>query len=468
MNKLIIPILIPALTAVVGLTFLALWVCADTPLAIEIRLPDETRVTVTEDENAAPIAELSELTVSDGVPADIPGEWSRFRGINHDNISIDETVTLARQWPASGPPVLWSLEMGEGYAGAVVRNGRVFVLDYDRDRQLDCLRCFSLADGEEIWRFTYPVKIKRNHGMSRTVAAVTDKYVVSLGPKCHVACLDPNTGEMHWMLDLVKDFKTKVPLWYAGQCPIIDGDNAIIAPGGDPLMMAVDLATGEIVWRTPNAQGWQMTHSSIAPMEFAGKKMYIYCGHRGVVGASADDGSVLWESTEWFIRSATVPSPVIIDDGRIFFTGGYEAGSVMMQLKETDAGVIEAEVLYRLPVETFGAEQQTPIYYNGYLYGVGQNDDQLSCLDLDGNIVWQSGSATQFHLGPFMIANGLIYAMDDSGLLTLAEATSAGYRQLAQAQVLDGHDSWGPMAMVSGRLIVRDMTQMVCLDVTER
>jgi len=139
-----------------------------------------------------------------------------------------------------------------------------------------------------------------------------------------------------------------------------------------------------------------------------------------------------------------------------------------MQLKETDAGVIEAEVLYRLPVETFGAEQQTPIYYNGYLYGVGQNDDQLSCLDLDGNIVWQSGSATQFHLGPFMIANGLIYAMDDSGLLTLAEATSAGYRQLAQAQVLDGHDSWGPMAMVSGRLIVRDMTQMVCLDVTER
>ena len=26
--------------------------------------------------------------------------------------------------------------------------------------------------------------------MSRTVPAVTDKYVVALGPKCHVMCLD--------------------------------------------------------------------------------------------------------------------------------------------------------------------------------------------------------------------------------------------------------------------------------------
>jgi outer membrane protein assembly factor BamB len=29
----------------------------------------------------------------------------------------------------------------------------------------------------------------------------------------------------------------------------------------------------------------------------------------------------------------------------------------------------------------------------------------------------------------------------------------------------DGVDCWGPMALVGGRLIVRDMTRMVCLDV---
>ena len=32
----------------------------------------------------------------------------------------------------------------------------------------DSLRCLSLETGEEIWRYTYPVRVKWNHGMSRT------------------------------------------------------------------------------------------------------------------------------------------------------------------------------------------------------------------------------------------------------------------------------------------------------------
>jgi outer membrane protein assembly factor BamB len=28
----------------------------------------------------------------------------------------------------------------------------------------------------------------------------------------------------------------------------------------------------------------------------------------------------------------------------------------------------------------------------------------------------------------------------------------------------DGFDAWGPMALVGGRLVLRDMTRMTCLD----
>jgi outer membrane protein assembly factor BamB len=66
-----------------------------------------------------------------------------------------------------------------------------------------------------------------------------------------------------------------------------------------------------------------------------------------------------------------------------------------------------------------------------------------------------------------MIADGMIYVMDDSGVLTLVEATPAGFTVIEQGQVLSGHESWGPMAMVGGRLIVRDFTEMICLDVSE-
>ncbi|MGB9597938.1 MAG: PQQ-binding-like beta-propeller repeat protein, partial [Candidatus Poribacteria bacterium] len=199
-------------------------------------------------------------------------------------------------------------------------------------------------------------------------------------------------------------------------------------------------------------------------MDFKGKRMYVYCASGGVVGVSAQDGSILWETDEWKIGIATVPSPVIIGDERIFLTGGYGTGSMMIKLVES-GGKITVKTLYRLKPDVFSCDQQTPILYKGHLYGV-RPDGQLACIDLEGKLLWTSGSANRFGLGPFMIADDLIFIMDDYGLLTLVSATPEGYRQLAQAKVLDGHDAWGPMALASGRLIVRDLTKMVCLDVS--
>ena len=458
--------IIPLIIVIAAVIALAVWFKTEPSEVLEKRLPGRDKTTVTANDQV-PLSEMrGTLAKSDGVPADLPGAWPRFRGENFDNIFHDEQVPLQKNWPESGPKVLWSLEVGEGYAGAAVRNGCVYILDYDREKQADALRCLSLADGKEIWRYSYPVKVKRNHGMSRTVPAVTDKYVVSLGPKCHVTCLDAESGAFRWMIDLVRQFGTKVPLWYAGQCPLIDNERAIIAPGGKVLMTAVDCATGKIIWETENPHHGQMTHSSIMPLEFAGRRMFVYCASSFVVGVSAQDGQILWESTDWKIRSATVPSPLIIGEGKIFFCGGYNAGSMMMRLTE-EKGRIIPQTLFRLGPEIFDSIQQTPILYGGYIYGV-RSDEQLVCHDLEGKIVWTGGSDNKFGLGPYLIANGLIYIMNDSGLLTLAGATPNGYQPLAQARVLTGPDSWGPMAMAWGRLILRDLTKMICLDVTEK
>lgn len=490
--------MIPVFVGALGIFAILMWLDTGPNEDLMERIPG----TDTADLETLPSEDVSavssgRLIKSDGVPANLPGAWPRFRGENFDGIS-DEKVSLAKTWGEGEPKELWAIDVGEGYAGVAVLNGRVYILDYDAAERADALRCLSLADGKEIWRYSYPVKVKRNHGMSRTVPAVTEKYVVSLGPKCHVLCLNSTTGELYWTLDLVKDFGTKVPLWYAGQCPLIDEDKAILAPGGDEaLIMVVDCETGNILWKTPNPHSWQMTHASIMPMEFNGQRMYVYCASRGVVGISADDGRILWETTDWKISIATVPSPLIMAEGRIFLSGGYNAGSMMLQLvertgsvgrgtaeslpdgehvasslEENDGGEITtenypyiAETLFRLKPQVFGATQQTPIFFDGYIYGV-RPDEELVCLNPDGELIWSSGAANRFGLGPFMIANGLIYLMDDSGVLTLAEATPAGYKQLAQSQVLHGHDSWGPMAMAGGRLIVRDLTRMVCLDVS--
>jgi outer membrane protein assembly factor BamB len=120
-----------------------------------------------------------------------------------------------------------------------------------------------------------------------------------------------------------------------------------------------------------------------------------------------------------------------------------------------------------LPAATFGATQHTPILYKDHIIGV-RPDGQLVCLDFNGKITWQSGPAHKFGSGPYIIAQDMIYVMDDDGVLTLAQASITGYKELAQAKVLEGPDAWAPLALADGLMILRDVNQMVCLDVKAR
>ncbi len=434
------------------------------PDEVPPRLPVGNRDGPTVHAGPSPLA--SGLTVpGPGEPSILPGSWPSFRGPERDGVSR-ETTPLLETWPAGGPPVLWSVEVGEGYAGPVIEDGRVYLMDYDREAQADALRCLSLDDGREIWRFSYPVVIKRNHGMSRTVSAVAKGLVVALGPMGHVSCVDAETGGFRWGVDLVREHGTEIPPWYAGQCPLIDGDRVILAPAGtppeDPLLTALDLSTGEPLWSTPNTLAWKMTHASIAVAEIEDARTYVYCGHRGIAGVSAEDGTLLWSTPEWKISIATVPTPLPLPDGRIFLSGGYKAGSMMLRVHSGGEGWTTAAE-YRLDDGTFGATQQTPIYDDDRIFGV-RPDGELTCLAPDGSLRWTSGPSHRFGLGPFLLADGKLLVMDDDGELTLAAASTDRFELLARAKVLDGHDSWGPMALAGGLLLVRDLTEMRCLD----
>lgn len=390
------------------------------------------------------------------------GSWPCFRGAARDDVSAASTP-LAPAWPQGGPRRIWSVNLGQGYAAPAVAAGRVYVTDYDEAAQCDALRCFVLDTGAEIWRRSYPVVVKPNHGISRTVPAVSGKYVVSLGPKCHVLCADSVTGDVRWKIDLVAEYGTVVPEWYAGQCPLIDNGRAILAPCGSALTIAVDLATGKVVWKTPNPHAWDMTHASILPVTIAGTRMYVCCTSGGTVGISAKDGSLLWETTDWTIPTAIVPTPVDIGDGRIFLSGGYGAGSLMLRVSQA-GGKWSAASLYRTPSTVFGSDQQTPIYYKGYIYGVIPGE-QLACIDLDGHTRWTSGESHRYGLGPYLIADGRIYILDDHGTLSMVDASPDGFHLLASAAILPGPEAWGPLALIGTKLLARDLTHLVCVDV---
>jgi len=415
------------------------------------------------------------------------GNWPRFRGEKLDGINHQD-IELADTFPAEGPREIWRLELGAGYAGAAIYEGRVYVMDHV-EGEGDVLRCFDFDSAKELWRTGYKIRVPNNHGITRTTPAVTDSYIVTMGPMGQVMCVERGTGKALWGMSLSREYGTRdlSGCWYAGQCPLIEDGNAIIAPAGtNVLMIAVACATGEVVWEAPNRNGWRMSHSSIVPVTVDGTKMYVYCSVGGITAVGAEGelaGKVLWETDEW-TSSVLMPSPVVMDGNRLFFTSGYDGGSALVEIVR-EGESFKPRFIYnfngkRKSRDCFSTYQHTPIYYEGHLFGIQLNSArerkmEFVCVDPNGpggRIVWGSGEDTVFTApkkreawGPYILADGKFYVMGDTGLMAMFEANTAECRKLGEWQLLeDGHEVWGPMAIVDGRLFVRDYTRLLCFD----
>jgi outer membrane protein assembly factor BamB len=407
-------------------------------------------------------------------PAKSSGSWPRFRGSDYNNISKDATPTLD-SWPDEGPPVLWKIALGEGHAAPSVYEGRVYILDYDEKKRADALRCFSLETGEELWKRWYHVAIKRNHGISRTIPTVTDKYILSMGPRCHVMCLDRESGELLWTLDPVRDFGAEIPQWYTAQCPLVDNDIAIIAIGGDDLLLGIDCATGEIKWKTPNPDSWKMSHSSVLPATIHGKRMYIYMAVGGVCGVSAepgDIGTILWKTSEWS-PTVVATSPLYLGNNQILVTTGYGAGGARIIVEKTTTGFSASVTETHTPKDGLSSEQQTPLMTGDYIWTINPKDagamrNQLTCYHRSDlrTPVWSSGKESRFGLGPYMVVGDKMFLLNDDSELFMYRIGNGNATLLDSYRVIeDGADAWGPLAFVDGYLLLRDSRTLVCIDI---
>jgi outer membrane protein assembly factor BamB len=390
--------------------------------------------------------------------------WTQFRGPRRDGVSRE--TGLLRSWPAEGPRVLWSLAVAQGYSGAAVEGGKVYFNDYDEGAGEWLVRAVALADGRELWRFREARRIRPNHGITRTVPAVDGERVFSFDPKAVLHALDAATGAELWRKNLVEEYKTTIPPWYNGQCPLIEEGRLLVAPAGDALVVALDKATGKELWRTPNPEGWPLSHASLMPAKLAGVDQYLFNTLAGTVGVAADDGRLLWHYPFKF-NVSVAPSPLAVDGERVYLTAGYDAGGAMLKVSRNGDGAFAAEGLFVHTPDVWNSEIHTPIVWQDHLYAVGKLKRGLfTCLDKDGKVVWTSAGQASFEMGSFLLADGMFFVLDGkTGMLRLIEAGTGGYEELARAQVLAGHDVWAPMALSGGKLVLRDLSRMVCLEV---
>ena len=416
--------------------------------------------------DSIPFATAIERQAGDGVPSTQTASWPGFRGPDRTGILQLPELKLLTRWPDKGPAVKWQVSLGEGYGGAAVAAGRVYVLDHEKKSKRDVLRALSLDDGKEIWNVSYPAAMKRNFGYTRTVPAVGPAFVVSLGPLGQLLAVSPDKGEVLWTADLVAEYQAEIPQWYAAQCPLVDGKTVVVAPGSASLLAAYDGLSGELLWRIDNPAGWKMTHASIGLATIGERRFYLYPADKGLVVVDAESRTVVVADDTWRVRVANVPTPVFVPPNRVFVTGGYNAGSRLARIDGVFPAPMDLTTLWEVPAEEFGSHIQTPVFHQGCFIAVNEKE-QLACLDETGKIRWTSGAELEFGLGPFIVVNGLVYALAADGTLHLGRPHGERLEMLASAKVLAGPDAWAPLAFVDGLLLARDPAQMVCLQVGE-
>lgn len=406
---------------------------------------------------------------------ELKGEWPNFRGSSHTNIVTNANGLKLVEGDFAE---VWNIETGEGHAAPVISEGKAYVLDYNERMNADELRCVDLQTGNQLWRRWYRVPMKRNHGFSRTIPAISEGLIVTIGPEGHVMCCDKNNGEVKWTIDMKKRFESEIPFWYTGQCPLIDDGVLVLAPSGkDTLMIGVDIKTGNTLWGTPNTVGFKMSHSSVMPMTLGGTRTYVYIGVGGICGVSAEknsQGQLLWSANKWQ-PSVVAPSPLQISQNQVFLVAGYGAGGALLQVdKSGNSWTATIKDSYKAN-QGMSSEQQTPLNFNGTLITILPKDgggmrERLAMYNPSNlhNPIWTSAADERFGLGPYIMIDGKLFVFKEDGELYVYSVAQTSMTLIKKQRVMEeGIDAWGPMAYADGYLIVRDSKNVKCLKIFE-
>ena len=407
-------------------------------------------------------------------------DWPQYLGPNRNGISTQKGIL--RSWPQQGPEVLWTAEVGIGYGGPAIKDGKVYLLDRD-DKVSDKMRCFDLASGKELWSFVYDAPGVTPFPGSRSVPAVDGKYVYSCGHNGDFYCIDINTHKPVWHKNIWTDFGGgDIPRWAITQCPLIYGDMVILASQAPQAgVVAYDKLTGNVRWTTPSLGNVGYVSPSIVKVNKENHIVMITASSRGgggskVVGIAPLTGKLLWEYTNW---SCVIPVPGAVDagEGRILITGGYNAGAAMIKVEKKVDGTFNVSELYKNP--DFGAHTQSPVLYNGNFYAEYSTNDRkdgLACMSFDGQLKWKTGRSPLFDKGGILAVDGVLIATDGMSKLYIIEPDPSSFKPIAQAEILGAGGStdqrfssmnWAPLALADGRLLIRDQRQLMCVKIAQ-
>ncbi|MDX2150287.1 MAG: PQQ-binding-like beta-propeller repeat protein [Bryobacteraceae bacterium] len=392
--------------------------------------------------------------------------WPSFRGPN-------ATGTL----PSADPPLQWDRPLwttpipGAGHASPVVWGDSVYVITavpagapttvdlkandrvvFAEDRVPHTWKLLALhrATGRIRWQSDLhqatPRQARHSRGSYANATPATDgrRIVVSLWQEA-IACVDAK-GRLRWKKD-IRPADPKAAL-DAASSPVIDGNLVFLqcdwSPGG--FLLALDLDSGNEVWRKPRAEG----HSWTTPAVYRspqGESVLVANSSRRILGYRTRDGAELWS----FDNSTTqpwdrIPAPVVTGD-LVIVTGGAPDRPIYA-IRTSASGEVKPEHL-AWTTGRGAPYMSTPLALDGLLYTV-QGNGILTAYELStGARLYQQRLGCQVSASPVGVPDRVCLLAEDGTLFSIKSGRT--YELLAKASA--GEPCLATPAL-SGRLLI--------------
>jgi outer membrane protein assembly factor BamB len=436
-------------------------------------------------------------------------DWPQWFGPQRDGVWREEGIL--DRFPPGGPKVRWRVPVGAGYAGVAVAGDRVYLTEFvvkdgaklpqngfARGRIVgsERVRCLDDAIGKERWVHEYPCTYSISYPAGpRATPLVAGGKVYTLGAMGDLRCLDADSGQLIWSRNLPKDYDAPVPTWGFAAHPLLDGDCLITLAGGDgSVVVAFHKDTGKELWR--NLSSFSIGYCPPVIYTVGATRQLIIWHPEEVCGLEPETGKLYWSVPFRLHQSAlSIPMPRYDGGERLFITSFYNS-ALMLRL---DRDKPAASVLWRgkgkgeKPTQTAAIHSimPTPVFKDGYVYGV-DSYGELRCLKADdGERVWTTLAATRALKGgrpdlskqtendrwgnAFLTPQGdRTFLFNEHGDLIIAKLSPAGYQEIDRARLLEADNLmpgrpvvWSHPAYAHRSAYVRNNHELVCVSLAK-
>jgi outer membrane protein assembly factor BamB len=403
-------------------------------------------------------------------------DWSGFLGPTGDGRSSETGISTS--WAKEGPPLLWQLPVGEGYAAPSVAGGRLFL--FDRHGGKMRLTCVNARTGDEIWRSEYPTSYEDMYGFSngpRAAPVIDGERVYTFGAEGRLRCHRVKDGSLVWDVDTASTFGVVQNFFGVGSSPVVEGDLLIAVIGGSPPdspgiqsgkvvgngsgIVAFDKRTGKVRYKiTDELAGY----SSPIVVTIGERRWGFFFARGGLTGFDPASGKVDFHFPfrAKKLESVNASNPVVVGD-TVFVTESYGPGSAVLRVRPGGYEVVRRDSSPR--DQSMSCHFMTPIHHEGYLYGSsgqGSGEAELRAVEYDsGKIMW---SAPGLGRATLLYVDGHLVVFTERGRLLLVEATPERYNVVAETTPLLQYPAWSPPVLSHGILYLRGRGRLAAFE----